>query len=141
MGAQEHPHVCLRPPWHPQEPAVEWSRVGVSPKYTNDLEIEYGICKQDPYFEISEKKLQIVKNTEILGMFCPFLGTITYYPSRERNIHFVRSFVYLSRELKVAPGEQQTFGERRFFTGGLVIVLGSRGVKRKFSDFGSFLCG
>ena len=36
----------------------EQACVGVSPKCTNDLEIQYGICKQDAYLENSEKMLQ-----------------------------------------------------------------------------------
>lgn len=54
--------------------------VGVSPKYTNDLEQEYGICKQAPYFEISENMLQINKSAELFSFcFAIFWGPTTYY--------------------------------------------------------------
>ena len=43
--------------------------------------IEYGICKQDPYFQSLKKIQQRSKNTELLRVFCPFLDSITFYPS------------------------------------------------------------
>ena len=51
-------------------------RVGVSATYTNDSEIEEGICSQDPYFEVSEKEMQINKNADFFRPFPPFLSPI-----------------------------------------------------------------
>ena len=63
--------------------------VGVSPKYTNEVEIEYGISKQDPYFKISEKNA--VKDQEsraVLSHFCLLLGPCPYYCSCHGNVIF-----------------------------------------------------
>lgn len=58
-----------------QESVVEQARAGVSPKYTSDdVEIEYGICKRDPYFEILEKALKIDMNPELFRYFFALLG-------------------------------------------------------------------
>ena len=47
--------VCLlRGRWHAQERVVKYPRVGVSATYTSYLELELGICNQDPYFVVVE---------------------------------------------------------------------------------------
>ena len=65
----------LRSPGISQEYLVELARVrvGASPKYTNEFEIEYRICMQDPCFEILEKMLKANKNPELFRP-SPFLG-------------------------------------------------------------------
>ena len=46
------------------------------------LKIEYGICKQDPFFEILEEMQERSNNTELFRCFCPFLDSIA-------NHHFL----------------------------------------------------
>ena len=96
----------------------------VSPKCTNDLEIEYEIFNQHPYFEIPESCCKQRRIQSFVGLLGPVLGPITYYLSRERNF-ISRKFcrVRPQKSSKYPPRERQTFGEIRVFIRDVAIAL------------------
>ena len=78
--------------------------VGVSPKYTNVWEIEYGIYKQHPYFENSEK--YTANKQESRAFFtCFVLGAITVL--LERNFLFRSFFGYVPKIVQNARLEKK----------------------------------
>ena len=52
----------------------------VSATYAYDLEIEEGIYSQDPFFQVSEKLMQMNKNPELFSPFLPFFGLNNLLP-------------------------------------------------------------
>ena len=54
-----------------RENNAKQTRVSVSVTYTYDLEIEEGLCSKDPYFEVSQKMMQINYNPK---PFSPFFA-------------------------------------------------------------------
>ena len=73
--------------------------------------------------------MQFNKNPELFIPFSPFFGPNDVQAITGTNVIFssVGSRLHAKDEKKKhPPGEQQTFGESRFFIGDVVIALGSR---------------
>ena len=65
-----------------QESVVEKACVGVSPKNTNDLEIEERICKKTNEYRNFNKKRRTNTNPELLCTFCTLLGPLAWWFER-----------------------------------------------------------
>ena len=69
--------------------------------------MEQGIYSQDPYFEVSEKMMQINKNPELLSLFLRLLWALT--TSHGDEVFWSAGLSATWREeLYHPPGEQQT---------------------------------
>ena len=74
--------------------------MGVSPKFTNDLDIEYGVCEQGAYFSKVAKNILQMNNSTDLFMPFFFFGSTTCYLSRERSFVFGSTVGYVPSLVK-----------------------------------------
>ena len=68
------------------------------------------------------------------GVFSFFSDSTSSYPSLA-FLYCFSKYLPQTTELYHPPGEQQTFGENRFFTGDVPIVAGSRACVELFQRF------